>query len=471
MEIIFPNLEQLIDTLVNYVKYKVPKTLFNANTILKADTDDTPEALTVTEQTVVGRLTGGEIAAVALGIADNNVVQIDGAGSNGELALWTANGLTAIPIDISDDDIVQIDQDGVADNDFAKFTAAGLEGRSYAEVMADLSGQAGAAFSINSQKITSLSTPTGDNDAANKAYVDDAIAALTEGIVWYIPGALATGTDMTVPFVFNETATINYVYITAGTLGSASSTIVDVNKNGTTIFTTQASRPELAYDDANSWAVSAAPDVTTLEEGDLLTLDIDQIATGVADLSVFVVISGGAGGEGGGGGGAVTLLDTQTPTGTSVSFTSISNSYKKIIIDGIGRTDQAAATSTTAYIYVNNDTTDTNYRGTDFAVYGSGSYADSGANVPQLPVVFPAINSPSGSAGQLKIEITLYAGTTFNKQIFWRVIGRRDDNSVYEHFREGGIEWESTSAINRVDVVLAGGNFVSGSTFYLWGVG
>ena len=54
MDIIFPNLEQLVDTLVSYVKYKVPQTLFNANTILKADTDDTPEALTVTEQTVVG---------------------------------------------------------------------------------------------------------------------------------------------------------------------------------------------------------------------------------------------------------------------------------------------------------------------------------------------------------------------------------------------------------------------------------
>ena len=39
--------------------------LFDANTILKADSDDTPVALTITEQTIVGRITGGVIAALS----------------------------------------------------------------------------------------------------------------------------------------------------------------------------------------------------------------------------------------------------------------------------------------------------------------------------------------------------------------------------------------------------------------------
>ncbi len=38
--------------------------LFDANTILAADTDNTPAALTVAEQTLVGRITGGNIAAL-----------------------------------------------------------------------------------------------------------------------------------------------------------------------------------------------------------------------------------------------------------------------------------------------------------------------------------------------------------------------------------------------------------------------
>lgn len=68
--------------------------LFDANTILAATTDNTPTALTVTEQTVVGRLTSGNIAAIALGIADNNIVQIDDAdASSGQAIRFTANGI------------------------------------------------------------------------------------------------------------------------------------------------------------------------------------------------------------------------------------------------------------------------------------------------------------------------------------------------------------------------------------------
>ena len=120
--------------------------LFDAQTVLAATSDNTPVALTVTEQSLVGRLTGGNVAAVSMGIADNNVVQIDDADA--------------------------------ANLDYAKFTAAGLEGRSYAEVMADLSGQAGADFAMNTNKITGVTDPTLNQDAATKAYVDSVASGL-----------------------------------------------------------------------------------------------------------------------------------------------------------------------------------------------------------------------------------------------------------------------------------------------------
>ena len=66
---------------------------FNAQTILAATTDNTPAALTVAEQEVVGRLTGGNVDGIALGIADNNVVQVDGSPSADQVAVWTANGV------------------------------------------------------------------------------------------------------------------------------------------------------------------------------------------------------------------------------------------------------------------------------------------------------------------------------------------------------------------------------------------
>jgi len=44
---------------------KVAKATYNAHTILQATSDNTPAALEITEQTVVGRLTGGNIKALS----------------------------------------------------------------------------------------------------------------------------------------------------------------------------------------------------------------------------------------------------------------------------------------------------------------------------------------------------------------------------------------------------------------------
>lgn len=50
----------------NMIGDPVYKALFDANTILAADTDDTPAALTVAEDTLVGRLSGGNIDALTV---------------------------------------------------------------------------------------------------------------------------------------------------------------------------------------------------------------------------------------------------------------------------------------------------------------------------------------------------------------------------------------------------------------------
>jgi len=111
------------------------------------------------------------------------------------------------------------------------------------------------------------------------------------GVDWVsqVDGALATGTNFRA-MVAGGAFEIALVYIYCKTPGSASSTIVDVNLNGTTIFTTQGNRPELAYNDADQVAVSGTPEVTTVAAGDVLTWDIDQIGTGAEDLTVVVIL-------------------------------------------------------------------------------------------------------------------------------------------------------------------------------------
>lgn len=76
-------------------------------------------------------------------------------------------------VGIADDNLLEVDDADAADNDYAKFTASGLEGRSYPEVLADLSGQATAEFLFNTQKLGGVVDPTTDQQVATKKYVDD----------------------------------------------------------------------------------------------------------------------------------------------------------------------------------------------------------------------------------------------------------------------------------------------------------
>jgi len=67
-----------------------------ANTLLANATTGAavPSAVAIAEQNVVGRLTGGNIAGISIGIADNNLVQIDSVDvGSGEYVRWTANGV------------------------------------------------------------------------------------------------------------------------------------------------------------------------------------------------------------------------------------------------------------------------------------------------------------------------------------------------------------------------------------------
>lgn len=83
------------------------------------------------------------------------------------------------------------------------------------------------------------------------------------------------------------------VIIDSETAGSGgTSDIADINKNGTTIYTTQANRPTLLSGDTGLWTEAAEPEVTEFAAGDVLSLDIDQIATtGSARVKVAIVVT------------------------------------------------------------------------------------------------------------------------------------------------------------------------------------
>ena len=71
----------------------VSNTLFDANTILKADTDNTPAALTVGEQTLVGRITAGVITALTATQVRTLINVEDGADVTDAANIASAGGL------------------------------------------------------------------------------------------------------------------------------------------------------------------------------------------------------------------------------------------------------------------------------------------------------------------------------------------------------------------------------------------
>ena len=105
------------------------------------------------------------LAQQTIGIADDNLLEVDDASAaSGEFARFTANGLEGRSasqvkadlnleigtdvlaqqsIGIANDNLVEMDDADAASGDFARFTANGLEGRSAAEVRADLSLEVG----------------------------------------------------------------------------------------------------------------------------------------------------------------------------------------------------------------------------------------------------------------------------------------------------------------------------------------
>jgi hypothetical protein len=109
--------------------------------------------------------------------------------------------------------------------------------------------------------------------------------ALTQ--TFTVPGVLTVGTGKA-RFYFNRAVTVSNVAVSVSTAPTGASVIVDVNKNGTTIFTTQANRPTITASTFTD--LSSPPNVTSFAANDYLTVDIDQIGSTVAGSDLVVQI-------------------------------------------------------------------------------------------------------------------------------------------------------------------------------------
>jgi len=105
----------------------------------------------------------------------------------------------------------------------------------------------------------------------------------------YVSGNQSTGTTKG-QMVVNGHWRVVSVRAVVGTAPATQALIVDLNKNGASLFSGSSIQPTIAASATDSG--SAVPDVAdrTLRPGDILTYDIDQVGTGTvgAGLSVCV---------------------------------------------------------------------------------------------------------------------------------------------------------------------------------------
>lgn len=93
--------------------------------------------------------------------------------------------------------------------------------------------------------------------------------------------------------IYNDTGatqTIAAVRASVGTAPTGAALIVDVLKNGTTLFTTTANRPTIAISGNTSGKVTNM-DITSFADGDYLTVSVAQVGSTVAGANLTVTIT------------------------------------------------------------------------------------------------------------------------------------------------------------------------------------
>jgi len=155
---------------------------------------------------------------------------------------------------------------------------------------------------------------------------------------------------------------------------------------------------------------------------------------------------------------ATTTLGTAT---TTITFSSIPATYTdlRLVFTTL------SSTTNTQFVQVNNDTA-TNYSLT--ALYGNGSTAQSysATSAVRWDVASDVVNGSSTIPFLIEMDFFSYAGST-NKTVLIR--SSEDLNGSGVTMSRVGL-YRSTSAINRIDIRRAAGNYNIGTTATLYGI-
>lgn len=154
-----------------------------------------------------------------------------------------------------------------------------------------------------------------------------------------------------------------------------------------------------------------------------------------------------------------TLASTST---TTVSFTSIPSTYTDLVIVIIGANQNGSRIR-----YRFNNDSGSNYSRTSLTGNGSSAASYQGSNNTEADLNVIGGSTTISSPMTIISNIQNYSNTTTNKTLITR-FGSNDSAAAAT---EATVNlWRSTAAINRVDAIAQGGNWIAGTTFSLYGI-
>lgn len=112
-------------------------------------------------------------------------------------------------------------------------------------------------------------------------------AARSRDISINIPGDIFATTGI-IRYVVGSARTVSKVRLAIGSAPTGADLIIDVHKNGTTMFTTTGNRPKIIATATSG--VSVAPNITALAEGDVVTIDIDQVGSTLPGTGLAITL-------------------------------------------------------------------------------------------------------------------------------------------------------------------------------------
>ena len=131
-----------------------------------------------------------------------------------------------------------------------------------------------------------------DSWKGKKATISSLPVTAYDTFSFRVAGVVSASAGVDVAWIAPRACTITRITLYRRTAGDADSTIVDVNKNGTTVYTTQGNRPTVASG-AGDNAIDATTDmdVTAVAQDDRIECDVDAVEGGdPEDVSVVVEV-------------------------------------------------------------------------------------------------------------------------------------------------------------------------------------